>query len=430
MNTQLIITLVAFFFVAFALLSGKVAPSVASGLAICLLWVTGVISEQEVFSNFVSSNIIVMIGMMIVIAGLLKTSILSHIAGVLKRSKANNIRLLLVVGMIIPFFLCQFIGGVTSMITVLPLLIALAAEMGISPTVLVMPASVGAQAGLLALPIGGAAAMYMIKNQMAANVGCMEELGFWDLFATRMPGTIAIMIFVVLFGYKLLPQRELADTEALQHGPDVFRKSTLPKWKEIAAYAIFFGSLFLMFFSRSWGISMTLIATVAAMLTGLLGILNEREMYNAVNWSLIFMMSFLLALATALSNSGAGDLIAGWLSGVFGIGNTVVVVGIVFIVCAILTQFMDNTAIINIFTPIAIMACMQNNISALPVICAIDASCLVSYVTPLSSPSSLMAYNLGGYSIKEMVKFGAPLIVISAVVSIIWTPLYFSLFKG
>lgn len=427
MNTGLILTLVAFVFVAFAMFTGKVAVSVACGIAMVFLWLTGVVSEQEVFANFVSSNIIVLIGMMIVIKALLKTSILSHIAGLIRRSKGNSIQLVLLVGMIIPFFLCQFIGGVTSMITALPLLIALAAEIGIPATVVVLPASVGAQAGLNALPIGGAAAQYLTHNQIAANVGCTEELGFWDFCLSRMPGTLLVMGFVVLVGYKLLPQRDLKNADALDNGPDVLKKSELPKWQEITAYAIFLGSLVLMLFARSWHISMGLISTGAALLCGLTGILNEKEMYNAVNWPLVFMMGFMLAMSTALNNSGAGELLANALSGVFGLGNLVLICAIVFIFCATLTQFMDNTALVNVLTPIVIIACMQNGISALPLQCIIKASCLVSFCSPLASPSALMAYNLGGYTMKEMAKFSVPLVLISALVTIPWVPLYFSL---
>ena len=427
MNTGLVLTVIAFVFVAFALLTGKVPPSIACGTSMVFLWISGVVTEQEVFANFVSSNIIVMIGMMVVIAALLKTSILSHIAGLILKARGNSVQLVLLAGMIIPFFLCQFIGGVTSMITVLPLLIALANEIGISPTVVVLPASVGAQAGLLALPIGGGAVQYLLTNQIAENVGAPGEMGFWDLCLTRMPGTVAVMAFVVLIGYKLLPKRDLGSAEALETRPDVLKKSELPRWKEAAAYAIFLGSLGLMFVSRSLGISMSLISTAAALLCVLLGILDEKEMFRSINWSLIFMMGFMLAMSTALNNSGAGELIAGALGGVFGIRNTFVVCGIVFLICAALTQVMDNGALINIFSPIIYIACIQNNISALPVICALQASCLVSFTSPLASPSALMAYNLGGYSLKEMMKFSVPLVLISAVISIIWIPIYFTL---
>ncbi len=427
MNTGLILTLIAFVFVAFSLLTGKVAPSVACGISIVFLWLFGIITEQEAFSNFISSNIIVMIGMMVVIAALLKTSILSHIAGLIRKSKGNSVTLVLLVGMIVPFILGHFIGGVTAMITVLPLLMALADEIGIAPTVVVMPASVGAQAGLLCLPIGGGASQYLMLNQMAANVGSAEEFGFWDLCVTRLPGTIAVMAFVVFFGYKLLPQRGLGNADALEKKPDVLKKSELPKWKEIAAYAIFFGSLVLMIFSRNLGISMSLISTAAAMLCVLLGILDEREMYRSVNWPLVFMMAFVLSISTALNNSGAGELLASAFQGVFSLGSTFAICAIVFLIMAAMTQLMDNTALVNIFAPIAMIACMQNNISILPVACAIRASTLISFCTPMASPSSLMAYNLGGYSMKEMLKFNIPCVIISAVVSIIWIPIYFSL---
>lgn len=427
MNLGLILTLIAFIFVAFSLLTGKVAPSVACGIAIVFLWLFGIITEQEAFSNFVSSNIIVMIGMMVVIAALLKTSILSYIAGLIRKSRGNSVTLVLLVGMIVPFILGHFIGGVTAMITVLPLLMALADEVGIAPTVVVMPASVGAQAGLLCLPIGGGASQYLMLNQMAANVGSVEEFGFWDLCLTRLPGTIAVMAFVVFLGYKLLPQRGLGNAEALENKPDVLKKSELPRWKENAAYAIFFGSLVLMIFSRRLGISMSLISTAAAMLCVLLGILDEREMYRSVNWPLVFMMAFVLSISTALNNSGAGELLASAFQGVFNLGSTFAICAVIFLIMAAMTQLMDNTALVNIFAPIAMIACMQNNISILPVACAIRASTLISFCTPMASPSSLMAYNLGGYSMKEMLKFNIPCVLISTIVSIIWIPLYFSL---
>ncbi|MBR6208738.1 MAG: anion permease [Oscillospiraceae bacterium] len=427
MNTGLILTLIAFVFVAYSLLTGKIAPSVASGIAMCFLWLSGVVTEKEVFANFISGNIIVMIGMMVVIAALLKTSILHHIANIVRKAKGNSVHLVLFIGMFVPFILCHFIGGVTAMITVIPLMMALADEVGIAPTRVVAPVSVGAQAGLLCLPIGGGAAQFLTFNQMAANVGNPEQFGFWDFCLTRLPATLVVMAFVMFFGYKLLPERGLKNTEALDHRLDVLKKSELPRWKEIAAYVIFGGSLVLMIFSRQMHISMSLIASVAAFLCVMLGILNEREMYRSVNWPLVFMMAFILSMSTALNNSGAGDLIARAFTGVFQMKSNFAIVAVIFLVLAAMTQIMDNTALVNIFAPIAMIACLQNNVSMLPVVAAVRASTLVSFCTPLASPSSLMAYNLGGYSMKEMMKFNLPCVLISAVISILWIPIYFAL---
>lgn len=426
MNISLLITLIAFLFVAVCLLTGRIPGSIACGTAVLVLWFTHVITEKEVFANFVSSSIVVMVCMMIVTAALMKTDIMPSIANLVRRAKGGGIAILLVVTMIVPYILCQFVGGVTSMIIVIPLAMALAAEAGVSPTVMVLPASVGAQAGLLSLPIGGGAAMYLLKNQLMASVGVAEELGFWDLFLVRLPGTIAIFLFVLLYGWKLLPQRGLGKSSMLDSGRKL-EKSSLPRWKQNLIYGIFIATMVLLSICGKIGLTNTQVSLAAAIIVMLLRLVEEREAYASVNWPLIFMMSFMLAVSTALGNSGAGEMLANLLSPVYGSGNMIVAVVVTFIFCAVATQFMDNMTLVNILTPICALACMQNGMSALPVVVAIDASCLISFSTPLASPSSLLAYQLGGYSMKEMLKFNLPLIMISTVVSCIWIPIYISI---
>lgn len=428
-NLFLILTLVSFLFVAICLLTGKLPASVACGISVVFLWVTGVLTTTEVFENFVSRNIITMIGMMILVGALLKTNILIYISGLVRNFKGGGVRILLVAATIIPFILCQFIGGVTAMITVLPLLIALADEVDISPTLLVLPASVGAQAGLMALPIGGAASMFLMKNTIIANVGGIEELGFWDLSLSRLPGTIVVLLYVIFVGYKLLPKRHLTTTDAFDHKSATLSESQLPAWKQKAIYVLFTLTMLAMCFSKQIGVELTQIATISAIISILLGVLSEREAFQSVHWPLIFFMGFMLALATAVGKSGAGDLLAKSMSGLFSTGNLTLAIAGLFMILVILTQFMDNMALINIFTPIAVMAAMQHGLSSLPFVCAIDSSCLASFGTPLSSPSSLMAYQLGGYSMKEMVKFSAPVILLSSIVSILWIPLYFGFIR-
>lgn len=424
MNFGLIVTLAAFVFVAISLLTNIVPASVATGIGVAVLWFAGVIDTTEAFSNFISSNIIIMITMQIVTAALLKTDLLHHIAGAVNRGKSGE-KVLIAAMLVVPFFLCQFIGGVTAVITVIPLAMALARETKVPPSVLVLSASVGAQAGLLVLPIGFSAGWYLTKVQMAANLGIDAPLGFWDLCLVRMPGTIAIFLFVIFFGSKLAPRRELKD-ESLLDTREI-QKSSLPAWKQKLMYLIFILVILAMSFSGQLGVENTQISLAAALLVVVLGYLNEREMYQSVNWSLIFMMGFMLAITTALSNSGAGELLANILQPVYGTGNTIFVCAITFIFCSVLTQLMDNTALINIFTPVCILAAYNNGIDVLPVIAAVDASCLLSFTSPLASPSSLMAYKLGGFSIKEMLRFNAPLVLLAIVISVIWIPLYFAI---
>ena len=52
---------------------------------------------------------------------------------------------------------------------------------------------------------------------------------------------------------------------------------------------------------------------------------------------------------------------------------------------------------------------------------------MASIMTPLSGPGGMLAYTMGGYSYKDMIKFGAPLILVQAIVTAVWVPLYFGL---
>ena len=110
MNIQIILTLIAFIFVAVTMVSGKLPASVACGVSVTFLWITGVLTTEEAFANFVSNNSIVMVGMMIEIGALLKTNALRNIANQIRRAEGSGFRILLIASMLIPYFLCQFIG--------------------------------------------------------------------------------------------------------------------------------------------------------------------------------------------------------------------------------------------------------------------------------------------------------------------------------
>jgi len=57
----------------------------------------------------------------------------------------------------------------------------------------------------------------------------------------------------------------------------------------------------------------------------------------------------------------------------------------------------------------------------------VDLASMASIMTPLSGPGGMLAYTMGGYSYKDMIKFGAPLILVQAIVTAVWVPFYFGL---
>lgn len=416
------LVLIAFIFVAVSLCMGKIPSGLTCFIALAFLWMTGVLTMEEAFSDFVSGTIITMVSMMVVSGGLLKTNILIHIVNLVGKAKNGGMHTLLLVSMLVPFLLCQFTGGVTSLITVVPLLLALAAAANIHHTALILPASIGATLGIGLFPVGLSASSFMMKNQILENCGTDARYGFWDLCIARLPGAIITMLFILFIGYKFLPKREVV-LEENEKGK--LKETTLSPLMEKVAYGIFILTMLAMIFNSLLPLNMYQVAVAGAILMLLSGVLTEREAFASVHWPTIFMVASMLGVIKGLIKSGVGDILADKLGFLInGNGGTFGLVAICFILCVTLTQIMDNNTLIQVFTPIVILVCMKGNISPLAAVSAIEVSSITSIMTPMASPATAMAYSMGGYTIKEMVKFCLPIIIIQAVVTILWLPIW------
>ena len=400
MTPQIAMVFGTFLFMIVFMIWGKIEPCIVVMLSLGFLWFTGILDTATAFGQFSGNTIIVMIFMMMCSAGLMKTNILIHITHLVKRLNGGE-RVLYIVAMLTPFVLCQFMGGVSSLMTTIPLLVGLADTNNIPRTRLILPALVGSQFGIGLFPIGMSTSLYLQKNEFLATMGSPYTLGFWDIMGTRLPGVLAAMLFVVLIGYKLLPD---VPGRCSSDIPDEvqLKASDLPRWKEIASYLIFIAVL--------------------------LGILPQREAFASVNWSIVFMVAFGIAMSSALVSSGAADVIAELTGRVITDQTSLILLCIlIFIFCAIVTQFFDNNTLVNIMTPVMIAACGGVGLNPLPIICCVDLSSMASIMTPLSGPGGMLAYTMGGYSYKDMIKFGAPLILVQAIVTAVWVPFYFGL---
>lgn len=425
MTFSMILTLIAFCFVCIALSWKKIPTNLGLICTITVLWLAGVLTAEEAWGNFIGNTVLSTAGMIVVGAALQKTSLLDKIAAALSRAKGGE-RMMVACAMLFPFVMCQFMPATPALVVCLPMLAKLAEHAGISKKRMILPAALGAQLGIGFFPIGMSAVLFLQKNEFLSNLGSSESMNIMDICTSRIPGAVAAMLFVILIGYKLLPQDNdgvtISENEALEKS----LKSGMERWKELAVYVIFIGTVVAMFFNRALGLTAGQIAITAALLCVLIGALSGQAAVDSLTHSPVVMIGCMLSMATALTKSGVGDIIAEYLGGMIGNSdNIAVVVGGFFLVCAVLTQVLENGGLVNILTPLAILACMNNGVSALPVICAIELSSITAIMTPMASATAATAFGAGNYTIKQAVKFGLPVILIEMLVSIIWMPIYF-----
>lgn len=147
-----------------------------------------------------------------------------------------------------------------------------------------------------------------------------------------------------------------------------------------------------------------------AMIAG--GCLNTRQAARAVDIRIYLLIGSAIALGTALQITGGADLLATGVVTVFSPFGPVVLMSAMFILIALLTNVLSNSATAILFTPIAVGA--ANQIGADPSLFALTVlfAANTCFATPIGYQTNLLVMGPGHYRFMDYVKAGAPMVVL------------------
>ncbi|MPM18241.1 Sodium-dependent dicarboxylate transporter SdcS [bioreactor metagenome] len=186
-----------------------------------------------------------------------------------------------------------------------------------------------------------------------------------------------------------------------------------------------------MIFEDKIGISLHVIGSIGALALVLSGVMTEKQAIKSIDMKTIFLFGGSLSLAKALEVSGAGAVIANTVIGALGDNASPTLLMIaVFMISAVLTNFMSNTATTALLVPISLSIAQAMGADPRAVLMAtvIGGSC--AYATPIGMPANTMVYSIGGYKFRDYVKAGLPLIVVSSIVALILLPIFFPFYPN
>ena len=253
------------------------------------------------------------------------------------------------------------------------------------------------------------------------------SFGFFEYAIAGMPILICGILFYATVGYRFLPNKKVSGDGGAFDTTKNF--DDVPKWKQTLSLVILVLTLLAMIFEKKIGIKLCISGCVGALALIVTGVISEKDALKSIDLKTIFLFGGTLSLASALSQTGAGAMIAETVMGALGENpSPYVLTFVVFILCCIMTNFMSNTATTALMVPICLSIAqgMGADPRAVLMACVIGGSC--AYATPIGMPANTMVVGAGGYTFMDYVKSGLPLIVIATIVSMIILPIAFPFF--
>ncbi|QLH80577.1 SLC13 family permease [Halosimplex pelagicum] len=158
-------------------------------------------------------------------------------------------------------------------------------------------------------------------------------------------------------------------------------------------------------------------ALTGALLMVLTGCLKSTEVYDAVQWDVIFLLAGVIPLGIALENTGGADLIADLVVQSATLLPPLGVLALMYLVTALLTNIISNNASVVLMIPVAVEAARQLGVNTFSFILAVTFAASTAFMTPVGYQTNLFVYGPGGYRFSDYLKVGTPLQLIFAAVT-------------
>jgi di/tricarboxylate transporter len=160
---------------------------------------------------------------------------------------------------------------------------------------------------------------------------------------------------------------------------------------------------------------------IAAGLMVATGCVTLNVARRSVEYPVLAGIAASFALGFALAESGAADLLAGWIGGIAK-GDPFWALVVLYVATVVVTELITNNAAGVLMFPIAMAVAQDGNVSFLPYVVAIMVGASAGFITPIGYQTNLMVYGPGGYRWSDYVRFGTPLSIIVGIATVLIVP--------
>jgi len=142
---------------------------------------------------------------------------------------------------------------------------------------------------------------------------------------------------------------------------------------------------------------------------------------SGIDWQVLIVIAAALGIGNALQITGiAATLAGGFLD--FAGNQPYTALIVTYLVTWVLTEMITNNAAAVLVFPFAISTSASLGVDFMPFVMTIMFAASASFSTPIGYQTNLMVLGPGGYDFKDYIKFGLPLNLVVAGVTIVLVP--------
>jgi di/tricarboxylate transporter len=150
----------------------------------------------------------------------------------------------------------------------------------------------------------------------------------------------------------------------------------------------------------------------------ILRVVPIRQIYEAIDWSVIVLLGSLIPVAGAVASTGAADLLAQVLLDSIAQGRPVIALILVLVITMTLSGFLNNAATAAVMCPISISMAAQLDVSSDTFLMAVAIGASCAFLTPVGHQNNTLILGPGGFRFGDYWRLGLPMEVLVVIVSI------------
>ena len=383
-------------------LTEKFSVAVTTVLGMLALIFTGILDFNEAFACFTSTNVMLVLGMIIIVESLLDSGVAEKLGLMLFRFTGKSEKFFLVVVFVSAAVLSLFSTNAALVAMYMPLISSVcgSSKGHIRRKHIYLPLAMGGLIGGTGSLAGSTAPL--LASNVLEQTGSKTMSFFEPLpIATIMVAVVALCYWFFL--YDLQVKWFDFDEEYFELGVEDY---PLDKKKAAISLTVFLVCIVL-FIIKPFGWELGLIAIAGAVVLMVTGCLDGQHAMSNMQWSALVTLGAALAVAKGFVKSGVGELIMDWLMVTLGawVANPIVLVTVFLVAGFTLSQFMSNGSLVSMLAAIGIPMAIEIGCNPMPIAMACVFGCSLAMATPVATTTITMV-QVAGYRFKDYFRIG------------------------